>query len=68
MKQPLGFGNINPRPSADVLLDAVLQVRRAWNECGWKNEKFDQLLGAARAESDESKRRQMYYDMQAHRA
>ena len=30
----------------------------------WKNEKFDQLLVAARGESDEAKRAQMYADMQ----
>ena len=31
---------------------------------GWKNEKFDQLLVAARGETDEAKREQMYADMQ----
>ena len=36
-----------------------------WNESGWKNEKFDQLLVAARAETDDAKRKQMYADMQA---
>ena len=35
-----------------------------WNESGWKDEKFDQLLLAARAEMDEQKRKQMYADMQ----
>ncbi len=29
MKHPVGFGNVNPRPSADLAADAVLQVRRA---------------------------------------
>jgi peptide/nickel transport system substrate-binding protein len=64
MKQPLGFGNINPRPSADILLTLFFKSDAPWNECGWKNEKFDQLLGSARAETDDAKRRQMYYDMQ----
>ncbi len=64
MKQPLGFGNINPRPSADILFTLFFKSDAPWNECGWKNEKFDQLLGAARAETDDAKRRQMYYDMQ----
>ena len=45
--------------------DAVLQVRCAWDEAGWKNEKFDQLLVAARGETDAAKRAQMYADMQA---
>ena len=35
-----------------------------WNEIAWKNEKFDQLLVAARGETDEAKRKQMYGDMQ----
>lgn len=64
MKQPLGFGNINPRPSADILLTLFFKSDATWNECGWKNQKFDQLLGAARAETDETKRKQMYCDMQ----
>ena len=28
-EHPVGFGNVNPRPSADIAADAVLQVRRA---------------------------------------
>lgn len=65
MKQPLAFGAINPRPSADVLFTLFFKSDANWNESGWKNEKFDQLLAAARAESDEAKRKQHYCDMQA---
>jgi peptide/nickel transport system substrate-binding protein len=64
MKHPVGFGNINPRPSADVLLTQFFKSDAPWNEAGWKNEQFDQLLLAARAETDEAKRTQMYADMQ----
>lgn len=64
MKHPLGFGNINPRPSADQLFTQFFKSDAAWNESGWKNEKFDQLVLAARAETDEAKRKQMYGDMQ----
>ncbi|ONG58100.1 ABC transporter substrate-binding protein [Pseudoroseomonas deserti] len=63
-KHPLGFGAINPRPSADILFTLFFKSDAAWNESGWKNEKFDQLLLAARTETDEAKRRQMYADMQ----
>jgi peptide/nickel transport system substrate-binding protein len=35
-----------------------------WNESGWRNEQFDQLLLAARGEADEVKRKQVYVDMQ----
>lgn len=63
-KVPVGFGNINPRPSADILFSLFFASNAAWNESAWKNEKFDQLLVAARAETDEVKRKQMYTDMQ----
>jgi peptide/nickel transport system substrate-binding protein len=64
MKVPVGFGNINPRPTADILFSLFFKSDAPWNESAWKNEKFDQLLVAARAETDEGKRKQMYHDMQ----
>jgi peptide/nickel transport system substrate-binding protein len=64
MKSPVGFGNINPRPSADTILTQFFKSDAPWNESGWKNEQFDQLLLAARAETDVVKRRKMYADMQ----
>jgi len=36
----------------------------SWNETFWKHDRFDVLLRAARAELDESKRREMYGEMQ----
>jgi peptide/nickel transport system substrate-binding protein len=64
MKHPVGFGNINARPSADLALTLFFKSDAPWNEAGWKNEKFDQLLVAARGETDQAKRAQMYADMQ----
>lgn len=64
MKHPLGFGNINPRTSADQLFTQFFKSDAPWNESGWKNEQFDQLVLAARAEPDEAKRKKMYGDMQ----
>lgn len=64
MKHPLGFGNVNPRPSADMLFTLFFKSNAVWNESGWKSEKFDQLLIAARAQTDEAKRKQLYADMQ----
>jgi peptide/nickel transport system substrate-binding protein len=63
-KHPLSFGAINPRPSADILLTLFYKSDAPWNESAWKNPKFDQLLLAARAETDDAKRKQMYADMQ----
>ena len=65
MKHALGFGNINPRPTADLKFSLFFKSDAPWNVSGWHNEQFDQLVVAARAEGDEEKRRQMYADMQA---
>ena len=64
MKHPVGFGNVNARPSADLALTLFFKSDAPWNEAAWKNEKFDQLLVAARGEIDQAKRAQMYADMQ----
>ncbi|MDT3721665.1 ABC transporter substrate-binding protein [Pseudomonas oryzihabitans] len=64
MKDPLGFGNINARPTANILLSQFFKSDAPWNESGWKNEQFDQLLVASRGETDFAKRKQMYADMQ----
>ena len=64
MKHPLGFGNVNPRPSADLLFTQFFKSDAPWNVSGWKNEPFDQLLLAARAEADDAKRKALYGDMQ----
>lgn len=63
-KHPLSFGNVSPRPTADLLFTLFFKSDAAWNESGWKSEQFDQLLLAARAETDETKRKQLYGDMQ----
>ncbi|QKZ05397.1 ABC transporter substrate-binding protein [Pseudomonas eucalypticola] len=64
MKHPISFGNINPRPNADIIFSQFFQSTAPWNESGWKNEQFDQLLMTARGETDDAKRSQMYKDMQ----
>lgn len=64
MKSPIGFGNINPRPSADMLFTQFFKSDAPWNESGWNNPQFDQLLVLARAETDPARRKQLYADMQ----
>jgi peptide/nickel transport system substrate-binding protein len=64
MKSPVYYGNILPRPSADILFTLFFKSNAPWNESGWKDPKFDQLLLAARAETDAARRKQMYCDMQ----
>jgi peptide/nickel transport system substrate-binding protein len=36
----------------------------AWNDTRWKNPRFNELLVAARAETDEAKRQAMYAECQ----
>ncbi|SOZ16087.1 ABC transporter substrate-binding protein [Cupriavidus taiwanensis] len=60
----VGFGNVNPRPSADTIFTQFFKSDAPWNESRWKNPKFDQLLVAARGETDFAKRKQLYADMQ----
>ncbi|WP_075792634.1 ABC transporter substrate-binding protein [Massilia putida] len=64
MKSPIGFGNINPRASADMLFTQFFQSNGPWNESGWQCPQFDQLLVQARGETDSERRKQMYADMQ----
>jgi peptide/nickel transport system substrate-binding protein len=65
MKRPFCESNFNGRATADLTFSTVYLSTAAWNDAFWKSAKFDQLLYAARAELDEGKRRQMYWEMQA---
>lgn len=64
MKHPLGLGNTNPRPTADLTFSLFYKSDADWNESGWKNPQFDRLLLEARAESDQGRRKQLYGEMQ----
>ena len=63
-RHPLSFGNINPRPTVDLMFSLFYKSDSPMNVSGWKNEQFDQLLEAARGETNEARRKQMYADMQ----
>ena len=64
MKHPLTFGNTNPRPTADLIFSLFYKSDAPWNESGWKNARFDQLLLAARGEADDARRKALYGEMQ----
>ncbi|MZI94964.1 ABC transporter substrate-binding protein [Vibrio sp. CAIM 722] len=64
MKHPLSFGNINPRPNADIIFSQFFATHAAWNESRWQNGAFDKLLVDARKETDDAKRNTMYAEMQ----
>ncbi|WP_292289888.1 ABC transporter substrate-binding protein [Marivita sp.] len=52
------------RPTEDQIFSTAYASDAAWNETNWSNARFNELLSTARAELDEDKRRQMYYEMQ----
>lgn len=52
------------RPTPDLMFSTAYEGGAPWNESAWTNERFDELLVAARAELDEEKRREMYWEMQ----
>lgn len=65
MKEPVGFGNINGRPTADIIFTQFYASNAAWNESGWHNARFDRMLIEARGSTDEDLRRSIYGEMQA---
>ena len=61
---PVHFGNINPRPTADLLFSLLYASDAPWNESHFKSEKFDTMLHEARSSLDEAKRKEIYGAMQ----
>ncbi len=64
LKAPFAYGNINPRPSANILLTLFFTSTAPWNESHWKDPVFDKLVAAARAQTDPAKRKALYCEMQ----
>ena len=65
MKTPIFMSTWAQRPTANMILSAIFASDAAYNESGFKNARFDQLLIESRAETDAAKRREMYCDMEA---
>jgi peptide/nickel transport system substrate-binding protein len=64
MKAPWCASYWYGQPTEDWILTVAYAETSNWNETYWKHAQFNGLLKAARVELDESKRRQMYWDMQ----
>ncbi len=64
LKAPVHFGNINPRPTPDILFSLLYASSAPWNESQYKSEKFDKMLIEARGSLDEARRRAIYDEMQ----
>ncbi|HZB36407.1 MAG TPA: ABC transporter substrate-binding protein, partial [Beijerinckiaceae bacterium] len=65
LKAPVHFGNINPRPTPDIMFSLLYASDAPWNESQFKSEKFDAMLLEARGELDFATRKAIYDDMQA---
>ncbi|KQT82769.1 ABC transporter substrate-binding protein [Aurantimonas sp. Leaf443] len=65
IKDPIHFGNLNARPTPDILFSLLYQSEAAWNESGYKSERFDSMLMEARGLLDQAKRKEIYGEMQA---
>jgi len=64
MKKPFTVDFWEGQATADMTLSKAYSATSPHNETHWKNPKFNELLIAARGETDEPKRRVMYQDMQ----
>ena len=70
----LDRSSLNPRPKRAHSLEWLVSVDwmfissysgyARWNDAHWHNERFDNLLKEARAELDEKKRGEMYFECQ----
>ncbi len=65
LKHPWCSSYWSGRPTEDWMFTQAYSAESNWNETYWKNDRFNELLVAARSELDEDKRRQMYWEMQA---
>ncbi len=52
------------RPTADLAVSQTFMSTAAWNDTRYRSEKFDNLVRAARVETDDKKRAQMYSEVQ----
>ena len=64
MKKEFVFSYWGGRPVEDQMFATAYSCGASWNESFWCNDRFEELMVAARAELDDNKRREMYWEMQ----
>ena len=64
LKKPWSMCYWGGRPVADMFLSISLAADAVWNDTHWKNPRFNELLVAARAETDDTKRAAQYAECQ----
>ncbi len=63
-KVPICVSFWSGRPTEDLMLTLAFSKDSSWNETHWNHDKFEELLIAARAELDQTKRKQLYGEIQ----
>lgn len=64
MKKPWCMVYWGGRPTEDWMFSTAYAAGADWNDSFWDHEKFNKLLLEARSELNETKRREMYVEMQ----
>lgn len=64
LKKAWHVSSLAGRPTVDWVMSVSYAADAPWNDTTWANERFNQLLVEARAEFDEAKRAEMYFEMQ----
>ncbi|MGV3552965.1 ABC transporter substrate-binding protein [Rhizobium sp.] len=64
LKKPFNASDWYGRPTCDWVLSVGYAADAAYNNTHWKNDRFNELLVAARAETDQAKRAAQYAEMQ----
>ncbi len=64
LKHPWCASYWSGRPTEDWMFTQGYAADSNWNETYWKNPRFNDVLKQARAELDDSKRREMYRELQ----
>lgn len=64
MKKPWTQSYYSGFATEDWMFSAAYAVDSKWNETFWSHNRFNDLLVAARSELDDTKRRDMYFEMQ----
>ena len=64
LKKPFVASYWSGRPTCDWMFTTAYAADAAWNDTIWKNPRFNELLLAARSETDDAKRAAMYAEMQ----
>jgi len=64
LKKPFCLSGWGQRPTPDIIFTLAYASGGDWNESHFEHERFNELLVQARAELDEKKRAESYFEMQ----